>query len=79
MTNKVKLNIPAFGSDKPPIEGEAIVTVNGVPIEAVISISLNARARQHTKCTLTFYASIDGELIVEDKNFKFGTLKDLQK
>lgn len=79
MTNTVELNIPGFGSAEPPVKGKAIVTVNGVPIEAVLAFSFKAQACEKTECTLTFYASVEGILVVEDENFKFGTAKDLER
>jgi hypothetical protein len=59
----VKLNIPAFGSSKPPLEGEPTVTIDGMPLKSVTDVSLACGYDQITRVTVTFEASVEGEAL----------------
>lgn len=66
IVNVVSLNLPATPGGELPRAGVPIVAVNGVKIEGVRSIKLEAGCDGLTEVTVRFIARVDGKVAVRE-------------
>lgn len=64
--NHVSLNLPVHAGAPLPDPKKAVVTINGVEIEEVLAVSVDASAGAFTKVTITFGAQVGDAVNVPD-------------
>jgi hypothetical protein len=65
--NRVTLNIPAAPGCERPHADKPIVAIDGKEVERLVEVKLSAGVDQLTMVTLSFFAEVEGDLILSDR------------
>lgn len=65
--HRVRINLPSHSAGELPNKDDKfVVWIDGMPINAVRSIAINCGVGNQTEVTLSFYAEVEGELLVDE-------------